>query len=356
MVRIVILSAFASPFRSGAEACSEEVARALNGRFDITMVTSRLRRDLPGRDVLPGGVPLLRIGIGTSIDPWLFPLLAPFAARRLQPDIIHAVLESYAGLALAFCRFIVPKAKRLLTLQSTNTSFLLGPIHRSPHAITAISSVLSERAKRFGRSDVALIPNGVPLKGIEDACRAIQKQMPPHILFVGRLEPMKGIDTLLHAFALLPERMQDGTRLTIVGDGTLRSMLGVLAGELNISSRVTFTGYLTAEDLYKEFAGAAVFCGLSRSEALGNVFLEAQAAGCAVIATKVGGIPDIIKDGETGILVAPDDPKAAAVALEKVLTDKHLRDRLGEAGKAHAKDFDWAAIAERYADVYHHLL
>src|SRR3989338_5998175 len=109
--RVVILSTFLTPFRSGAEACAEEVPRALADRYDFLIVTARLRRDLPKAGKL-FGVPVRRVGLGHRIDKWLFPLLGALAAMRARPTICHAILESYAGLALVFCRFLYPHAKR----------------------------------------------------------------------------------------------------------------------------------------------------------------------------------------------------------------------------------------------------
>ena len=140
------------------------------------------------------------------------------------------------------------------------------------------------------------------------------------------------------------------------GDGSERSRLERLAVDLHITDRVKFLGYVAPPAVYKEFAEAEIFCGLSRSEALGNVFLEAQAARSAVIATDVGGIPDIVKDRATGLLVPPDDVQGTTEALERVLSDKSFAMKLAAAGKFHAQDFDWSAIAERYAEVYEELL
>lgn len=349
MKKIVILSAFLTPFRSGAEACAEEVPQHLRDDFSFTIITARMNKSLPVEDTL-GGIPVRRIGLGSPFDKWLFPFLAPFAVRAYKPDIIHAVLESFAGLALVLCQRTVPKAKRILTCQSTNTSLLLRSIHRSAQVVTAISSVLIERAKKFGRKDAILIPNGIRLQDITQAHHTLKK-VPGRILFVGRLEPMKGVATLLDAFTIIAAT-HPTAHLHIVGDGSLRQSLEARVKDLIRTGRITFLGYVSPLSIHKEYAEASVFCALSRSEALGNVFLEAQAAGCAVIATNVGGIPDIVKNEETGLLVPPHDPDAAATAIDRVLTDAKLASKLQKNGSAHAASYDWKEIARRYSNVY----
>lgn len=342
--RIVILSAFLSPLRSGAEACAEEVPLALCDQFDFTIVTARMRRDLPKHDQLGGKIPVIRIGIGSTIDKWLFPFLAPLVVRKIKPDVCHAILETFAGLALVFCR----APKKILTCQTTNRSFLKGLIVRSPDVVTAISRHLAHVVQQCGRDDAFLIPNGIASSALADA-RLKHDRIPGSILFVGRLERMKGVDVLLAAFAQLKI---ENCRLKIVGDGSLRRALEKQADQLNIADRVSFLGYIPPEEIAKEYVSTEVFCGLSRSEALGNVFLEAQAAGCAVVGTSVGGIPDIIEHEQTGLLVPPDDADAARQALHRLLEDRDLRRHLQEAGMQHAKEFDWERIAKRYAALY----
>lgn len=352
--RIVILSAFLSPYRSGAEAMVEEVSKRLGHDFDITIVTGRYDRSLPKRDLIDQSVHVIRIGMGSKIDKYLYPFLAPFKARGLKPDIVHAVLESYAGFALVLCRWIIPRAKRILTLQSTNTSALLGAMHSSAHVITAISSALIERARKYGRTDVVLIPNGIDLELTQEAVRS-HVRVPGRILYVGRLEYMKAVDTLLTAFALLlgdAELPLKSLHLKIVGDGSQREYLQKLARDLSIDDRVTFTGKLSPVAVLDEYAQAEIFCGLSRSEALGNVFLEAQAAGCAVIGTKVGGIPEIVKDGETGLLVTPEKLEEIVEAMKKLVVDAGLRGKLTAAGRENAKEYDWDVMSEKYREVY----
>ena len=210
---------------------------------------------------------------------------------------------------------------------------------------------LAERARSFGRTDVTLIPNGIDLVSIREACRFHAKDS-GLVLFVGRLEPMKGVDTLLRAFAQAIVGLSPDIHLRIVGDGSLKADLRKLATELEIDHRVVFAGKVSPKSVLDEFAKAEIFCGLSRSEALGNVFLEAQAAGCAVLATRTGGIPDIVKDGVSGVLVPVDDIEQSAAALRNLLRDVPLRAELAREGKQSAENYDWQTISAEYRNVY----
>jgi glycosyltransferase involved in cell wall biosynthesis len=344
MKNIVILSAFLTPMRSGAEACAEEVPLALASQYDFTIVTAKMRKDLPSTDKLQGKIPVIRVGFGYTFDKWLFPFLAPSAVAKLKPDVVHAVLETFAGLALVFCR----APKKILTCQTTNRSFLKGFIVRKAHQVTCISRTLLQTLAELGRTDVHLISNGINSGNLSDATLRTER-VAGRILFVGRLERMKGIDTLLTAVAGLKTK---NWQLKIVGDGSLKKVLLKLTTDLGIKDRVEFLGYISPEDVSKEYAAAEIFCGLSRSEALGNVFLEAQAAGCAVIGTSVGGIPDIIEREVTGIIVPPNDAVSATKALERVLSDSDLRYRIIKGGTSHAQQFDWSVIARQYAKLY----
>jgi glycosyltransferase involved in cell wall biosynthesis len=342
MKKIVILSAFLSPLRSGAEACAEEVPLALADQYYFTIVTARMRRDLPKKGLLQDKIPVIRVGFGCTFDKWLFPFLAPLAVRKIKPDVVHAILETFAGLALVFCK----APKKILTCQTTNRSFLKGFIVRSAHQVTCISRALAETIQDLKCKSVLLISNGINASELADA-RLKYDRIPGSVLFVGRLESMKGIDTLLQAVAKIP-----GAHLRIAGDGSQKKLLLKITTELGISDRVEFLGYIPSDALAVHYAQAEVFCGLSRSEALGNVFLEAQAAGCAVIGTSVGGIPDIIEHEKTGLIVPPDDVQAATKAITRVMEDADLRNRLQETGAAHAQAFDWQVIAAEYAKLY----
>lgn len=164
------------------------------------------------------------------------------------------------------------------------------------------------------------------------------------ILAVARLVKRKGIDLLMEATERLRDR--ENIRTVIVGDGEELANLRQLAEHLK--HRVTFV--TDAEDAHVAdwYASADVFCLPARAsqndvEGFGIVYLEAAMHGLPVVATDTGGVREAVLDGETGLLVPPDDLEALAGALRRVLSDSGLRTRLGEAGRSRAlKDFRWA--------------
>ncbi len=142
---------------------------------------------------------------------------------------------------------------------------------------------------------------------------------------VSRLSPEKGIDILLEVAHKLPD-----VQFIIAGDGPERENL-----EKKSNSNVAFLGFV--KDVPDLLSQADVLCVPSRSEGLGLSALEAMASGVPVVASRVGGLPEVILDGETGLLVPPEDPEALRVALKTLLDDPKLRKAMGEAGKNRAR-------------------
>ena len=125
---------------------------------------------------------------------------------------------------------------------------------------------------------------------------------------------------------------------------------------LGLGDRVTFPGRVDHATAMRLFAGCSSFVLPSRHEPFGIVNLEAMAAGKAVVATRVGGVPEIVTDGENGLLVEPEDSAELATALRRLADDAALRERLGAAGRQRAEGFTWPAIASAYLDVYETVL
>lgn len=156
------------------------------------------------------------------------------------------------------------------------------------------------------------------------------------VLFVGRLSPEKGVDCLLHAFSVLRSRFPEA-RLVVAGDGPARAALEQLAGRLGVAQATTFAGMLSQELLRARHAAAR--CSVFPSLWLENCpmgVLEAMAAGVAVVASRVGGIPEIIRHEQTGLLFERGDSVQLAAQLTRILGDSELQARLGSAARAEA--------------------
>ncbi len=147
---------------------------------------------------------------------------------------------------------------------------------------------------------------------------------------VACLREEKRIDVLINAAPQILARFPDAHFL-IAGDGTCRESLVALAGQLGITDRVTFLGH--RDDVPAVLAQADMFVLPSRSEALPNSVIEAMASGLPVVASRVGGIPELVDDGKTGYLVPPGDPNALADALARLLEDPRRSAELGRAGR-----------------------
>ena len=218
----------------------------------------------------------------------------------------------------------------------------------SADAVTGCSQVvLDDLRDRFGFEGGRVIPNGVDLRG---QAVAPAPSTAGSVFAVGRLEHTKGFDLLLEAFVVadLPPR----TRLVIGGDGTVRSSLERRARKLALGDRLHLTGWLGADEVAAHMAAAAVVVVPSRKEAFGIVVLEAWRAGAPLIVTSNGGPADLVTDGETGLVVDPEDATALAQALELMVMDRATAERLGEAGRLAVRAFPWSRVAELYESCY----
>src|SRR5262245_25614198 len=219
-----------------------------------------------------------------------------------------------------------------------------GVIDRALYALaTAVIATSDAVTRRFRRAagKVRLVPNGIDLarftpRASSPALRAALGVPPssPLVLSIGRFVPEKGHRHLLDAAARI-ERTKPGVHWVLVGAGELETPLREQARALGLESRVRFTGW--RDDVPDVLAVADVFVLPSENEGFGRVVVEAMAMARPVVATAVGGVPEIVRDGETGVLVPVSDPQALGDALRALLDDPARAARLGAAGCARAQ-------------------
>lgn len=222
-------------------------------------------------------------------------------------------------------------------------------------------------------SRIRVIPEGVdtsvfhPDRGpVAHPAAGVEREK--RLLFVGRIQRLKGIDLLLKAFAILLSSWHDGLppSLTVVGgvsaagaadpETVERARLQRLASDLGVEGRVTFHDAVPHNQLPYYYSAADVVAVPSTYESFGLVALEAMASGTPVVASRVGGLQWTVRDGETGFLVSPRSPQHFASALSRILRDDSLRARMSKAAVRTAEEFSWDVVASRVASVYSDLM
>jgi len=278
--------------------------------------------------------------------------------RQIRPDIVHANLSSpwscqYAIAAAGMLRrprvvavYQLPRPpvserqRRMKRLTSRAVTRHVGVGERTSREV--------EELLRLEPYSATTIHNGVP---DEPPPRPLPPPGPfPLIGAIGRVEFQKGLDTLIRALAKIPS----GT-LVLVGDGSERVHLETLARDLGVSDRIIWTGWSDEPRAY--LPSFDVFALPSRFEGFPLALLEALLARSAVIATDVGSVPEAVLDGETGLLVQPDDPAGLAAALRRLLADGELRGRLGDNGRRLVLDrFTAEHMTRGFESLYRELL
>lgn len=200
---------------------------------------------------------------------------------------------------------------------------------------------------------IQIIRNGVDIETIRRA-KPLFLEGEPSFLFVGHLVYRKGIDNLLEAFRILLTHGLKGEgepKMHIVGSGALEKRCKEYVANYGLGKNVQFWGSLTESMKFRMIKGADVLVVPSRCEPFGIVVLEGMAAGKPVIATRVGGIPEIIKHGVNGILTYPSSPQIA-LALKSFCERRELIEDYGKNNQEAAMLFDWKYIAQSYAELY----
>lgn len=267
-------------------------------------------------------------------------------ARRTGADIIHTHLwnaDVLGGLAARLTgipavstvhgAYHLPLgAPHKQTWRQKALSGLYRAVYRAFDRVIAVSSYVRDDLRGragllTGRTAIDVIYSGLDLSREEVPHEG---EGPPAIINVANLFPMKGQEWLLRALPEVLERFPK-TRCVLIGDGPERTPLETLAKELAIGDNVLFAG--SASSPWRLARGNDIFVLPSLSEGFGLAILEAWARGLPVIASRVGGIPEVVEDGRTGLLVAPRDRRALVQAVVKLLCDPALAGRLADQGR-----------------------
>ncbi len=367
--RILIFSYAYAPLVGGAEVAVREITdRISSSEIEFDMVTARPKNTVPVEKI--GNVTVYRVGGIGGLWKFLFPYIAFRKAKKLHQKKpyqgVWSIMAAYAGFATSFFKKRFPDVPFILTLQEGDPPEyirrkvrfvrpLFRTIFKRADKIQAISSYLGIFAKEEGAKVVpSVIGNGVDVSLFSKKITVSERQAlrRPYgiddndiVLFTAsRLVTKNAVDVIMRSLVLLSPTV----KLVIAGDGPERLRLESLAKEQGVANRVCFLGTVSYAELPRWYQAADIVTRPSRSEGFGNVFAEAMAAGVPVIATSVGGIPDIVIDGNTGLVCQVDDPKDLAHKIETLIADQSLRQRLVQNGLILVGEkYDWEVIAQR---------
>lgn len=344
-------------------------------RCEVKVVALTGRRDLPEREAM-GGVEVLRPRwrripkLGVFLDGYRYAARLAAVARELRAAFEFDLLDAHwlypDGFAAvrAGRRFGRPVA---VTGRGSDVNdfcfhWAVGPFARSvlrgADRLFAVSRQLRDRMVEAGAPPerVSVVPNGVDTNlfrpGERDAARCALG-LPLHqrvLLSVGPMLPAKGFQHLIAGLALL-----DGgetPHLYIAGPGDYQRALERQAERLGLASRVKFLGRVAQGQMPLWYQAADLFCFGSLREGCPNVVLEALACGTPVVSTNVGGIPDLVEEGFSGLLFEPGSPEAFAEALKAALARPWDRAAIAAAGARRS----WAKVAEEYLTVFQHMV
>lgn len=338
----------------GAQRTLINLANALHraGAFQVLLVLGQ--QDGPARSWLNTDVPVEVLPPGRARGQILS---LRRAIRRFDPQAVMSTLL-HGNLTLWLATRWLPSPPKLI-LRETNSHrhrgdlsvvlrFLAGRAYRRADRFVALSEGVRREMVDLYHLDPArtvTIHNPVDIERFRTDSTPASPDGHFRLITLGRLAAQKNHPCLLRALAQLQD---SDIHLTILGEGPARQSTEALIAELALADRVTLAGHVS--DPVPYLAQSDLFVLSSRYEGFGHVLVEAMAAGLAVISTDCPyGPADIIADGETGVLVANDDPAALAAAIARLKADAPLRQKLAEAGRRRADDFAAEKIAAQYS-------
>ena len=371
-MKVALFASAFHPHVGGVEELVRQLAQAYKSAgHQVIVLTERWPRDLPEFELYEG-IPVHRLPMRVPTGHWKADFSYALTHHSIRTQIVEIIRDFKADSLHVQCvsssTLYALHVKRTLdiplvvTLQGELSMDANGIYQRKgisqrimrdaleeADAITACSRQTLKEAEAFHGRPLGrrgrVVYNGIRVSDFDGILPHQHNR--PYVLAIGRHVHQKGFDILLNAFAEMNEQEYD---LVIAGDGPERHSLQKLSQTLNLTKRVIFPGRADRETAVALFKGCELFVLPSRHEPFGIVNLEAMAAGKAILATRVGGVPEIIEHGVNGTLI-PAEAGPMAAQMAELLHRPELRRSMGRAGAIRARAFDWGMIAAQYEQV-----
>jgi glycosyltransferase involved in cell wall biosynthesis len=368
-MRFLLISTNFAPKVGGVEVVVDNLAQRLASSGHQVELVTALRCAQQARREERNGFRVHRLYLAVIHRSWkissklLFPqrALATLVqlnrvARASRSDVIVLFFVDDAALYALLLKYVrrIPLVVSLrgadleeFPIVSKSSALLLQAALQKADALFTPSHYLLDCARtRYdlpARLVTCVIPNGVSPQAADEGQLSYAAG---YALVISRLVWKKGVDTVLEAYVLLRHAVEPPD-LLIIGDGPERSRLEAMVAAFDLQDSVRFLGEVAPAQVGSYLAGCSMLILASRQEPFGNVVLEGMAAGRPVIATRVGGVPELLQHEQNGLLVAKDDPAALAAAVMRLLTDGDLAERLGREGAARSQNYSFSQQAQQ---------
>jgi glycogen synthase len=365
-MRILFCSSEFWPSIGGRSLFAANLLSALSERgHEIIVITlqndSRQSAESRYRNLLLYRVPFWRTFRDCKLDEWIAARKRVAGLKRgFEPDLIH--IHGFDPWSVLFHLETATDcpAPMLLTLteelpEEVMHSKLLERALRSADWVTAKAAAVLRQARRnvpATTSRSSVVYNGIERSSLTPNVPSFN---PPKLLCLGRLARQKGFDMALGALAAITGRFPE-IRMVIAGDGTDRAQLERQVAELGLKEVVDFIGWVAPDKVPELINTATIVLMPSRWEGLPSVALQASMMARPVLATSVGGLPEVVVHGETGLLVNPEDTGGLADAIVFLLEHPQEAVHMGDAGRRRVQDvFNWQRCVDAYDDLYQNL-
>ena len=359
----ILVSSFPPKWLGGIEIVTQNIARylAINGNevHVITSLDKGFEKESQENNffIYRTSYPKIKI-LGTII----FWIKCFFLIKKINPEIVHSqsiqmglsalLARKFLGIPyVVYCHgsdvYLPWKFKKIISAMIFNEA----------GAVIALTDDMKNELKKNCKKDIIVIPNGIdpekfegfPKQIIRDKFKIQFKEK--IIVFVGGLRPVKGVKYLIEAFSIINQKNSD-VKLFLVGDGLERRKLEDAVKKADLEKKVNFIGQVENNEIPKYMSISDIFVLPSLSEGLPVVILEAMACGLPIVATKAGGMPEVVKDGENGFLVEPKKPEQIAEKVLLLLRDDELREKISNNNREKAKKYSWINAVDKIEKIY----